>query len=100
ADIDQEVAVGLFGGQNRRPEEVDGEVGQRDGIGNLESLVDREESEIDLHKREQFGRYLPSHVEHGQRRQETFCDVGCLQLVQEIAGQFIEADPAVVIGVE
>ena len=79
--------------------ERDVEVDQRDVGRDVEFLVDREQEQVDLQEREQLGEDLAVHVEHGERREQLRRAVGVHRLVEEVLGQLLQPDLAVLVRV-
>ena len=94
AHIQLQHAAGQLAGQRWNPRERDVEIDQRDLRRDVPFLVDREQQQIDFQVREQLGIQPPVHVEYRQRRQDRAAVTG---FVQEVRGQFVQADFAVFV---
>ena len=96
AHVQAQHAVGELVGERRHARERDLEVEQLDLGRDRELEVERDEQQVDLEVGEQLQEQPPRDVENRQGRQHR---LAVAELVQEVVGDLVEPDPAVLVRV-
>ena len=86
ADINHQVAVVLFTGQDRRSVEIDGEIEQGLLRRNIELFVHFPEEQIDDQVGVKLGFHFSGHVKRSQRRKKPFSIRKAVAIIRRILG--------------
>src|SRR5262249_30020172 len=96
AHVELEHTVAQLGREGGGAEEIRLEIQEDGRRGDVPLFVDMEEEQVDLQEGEEPRLEVANDVEDGQRRE---CGLAVLDLVEEVGGDFLDANAAVLVRV-